>query len=508
MATARTFSLPTITNEAVELLTVTETTAIAPVIAFAERVHELNVSVLANLNFGKIGANKSTVIAYVQSLNTLDLQIANLEDEVSRMNPDSDGEYAPEDWAHAILDLQARAQAMIMTNGMGLPVVSAHGGGGGPGLTKAANEEDGGYERMKHTAMRKAYGWTFEESQLGSRADQIKVKAQVVGEFSWPSHQRVPYHKLQDAEGGRAGDPGGFMLTATQDGKVHVEEKNGTAEGRELDSTRELLTQYQILLRTVLFVGVEVKPPTGYDADGTGMCNDGTGDTYIVGMQEVMAMIAVLDGKSARTIPRAALHEMLKNLTKDIRELTREPSLKTVGAALKSVRPHFAQAVANASMLAEGQRAAKKQADEEEKKRKAAANQWNGNGGNGGKWNKFNGGRGGGFGGRGGGGGGGNWSNNNNNNGNNNNGNNNYGNNNGGNNNNGNNSNGKGGGGNGGGGGKGGSGWVYQQAPGGGPRPPPGQPPNARQPGGNPNAPPCVDFQRGQCNRAFCRFAH
>ena len=72
------------------------------------------------------------------------------------------------------------------------------------------------------------------------------------------SHQRVPYHKLQDAEGGHAGDPGGFMLTATQDGKVHVEEKNGTAEGKELDSTRELLTLYQILLRTVLFVGVEV----------------------------------------------------------------------------------------------------------------------------------------------------------------------------------------------------------------------------------------------------------
>jgi hypothetical protein len=258
MATARTFSLPTITNEAVELLTVTETTAIAPVIAFAERVHELNLSVLANLHFGKIGANKSTVIAYAQSLNTLDLQIANLDDEVSRMNPDGDGEYAPDDWAHAILDLQARAQAMIMTNGMGLPVVSAHGGGGGPGLTKAANEEDSGYERMKHTAMRKAYGWTFEESQLGSRADQIKIKAQVVGEHSWPSHQRVPYHKLQDAEGGRAGDPGGFMLTATQDGKVHVEEKNGTAEGKELDSTRELLTLYQILLRTVLFVGVEV----------------------------------------------------------------------------------------------------------------------------------------------------------------------------------------------------------------------------------------------------------
>ena len=65
---------------------------------------------------------------------------------------------------------------------------------------------------------------------------------------------------------------------------------------RSRDSTRELLTLYQILLRTVLFVGVEVKPPSGYDADGTGMCNDGTGDTYIIGMQEVirMAMIAVL----------------------------------------------------------------------------------------------------------------------------------------------------------------------------------------------------------------------
>ena len=108
MATARTFSLPTITNEAVELLTITETAVIAPVIAFAERVHEINLSVLANLHFGKIGASKSTVVAYVQSLNTLDLQIANLEDEVSRMNPDGDGEYAPEDWAHAILDLQAR----------------------------------------------------------------------------------------------------------------------------------------------------------------------------------------------------------------------------------------------------------------------------------------------------------------------------------------------------------------------------------------------------------------
>ena len=126
------------------------------------------------------------------------------------------------------------------------------------------------------------------------------------------------------------------------------------------------------------------------------------------------------------------------------------------------------------------------------------------NGGN--KWNKFNGGRGGGFGGRGGGGGGGggNWINNTNNN----NGNNNNGNNNNGNNSNGNNTNGKGGGGNGGGGGKGGGGWVYQQTPGGGPRPPPGQPPNARQSGGNPNAPPCIDFQKGQCNRAFCRFAH
>ena len=266
MATARTFSLPTITNEAVELLTVTETTAIAPVIAFAERVHELNLSVLANLHFGKIGADKSTVIAYVRSLNTLDTQIANLEDEVSRMNPDGDGEYSPEDWAHAILDLQARAHAMVMTNGMGMPVFGAHGGGGGGGSVKLGTEEDGGYERLKHTAMRKAYGWTFEESQLGSRADQIKIKAQVVGEYSWPSHQRVPYHKLQDAEGGRTGDPGGFMLTATQDGKVHVEEKNGTAEGKELDSTRELLTLYQILLRTVLFVGVEVKPPSGYDA--------------------------------------------------------------------------------------------------------------------------------------------------------------------------------------------------------------------------------------------------
>ena len=199
MATARTFSLPTITNEAVELLTVTETTAIAPVIAFAERVHELNLSVLANLHFGKIGADKSTVIAYVRSLNTLDSQIADLEDEVSRMNPDADGEYSPEDWAHAILDLQARAQAMIMTNGMGLPVVGAHGGGGGPGLTKAANEEDGGYERMKHTAMRKAYGWTFEESQLGSRADQIKIKAQVVGEHSWPS--KPPARAVPQAAG-------------------------------------------------------------------------------------------------------------------------------------------------------------------------------------------------------------------------------------------------------------------------------------------------------------------
>ena len=196
MAQARTFNLPTITNEAVELLALTETTAIAPVIAFAERVGELNVSVLANMHFGKIGANKSTVLAYAQALSTLDTQIANLEDEVSRMNPDGDSEYAPEDWAHAILDLQARAQAMIMTNGMGMPVLGAHGGGGGGGLAKVGTEEDGGYERLKHTVMRKAYGWTFEESQLGSRADQIKIKAQVVGEFSWPSHQRVPYHKL------------------------------------------------------------------------------------------------------------------------------------------------------------------------------------------------------------------------------------------------------------------------------------------------------------------------
>ena len=514
MAQARTFSLPTITNEAAELLALTETVAIAPIIAFAERVNELNVSVLANLYFGQIGATKSTVVAYVTALSKLDAQVADLEDEVSRMNPDEDDEYAPEDWAHAILDLQARAQAMVMTNGMGMPVLGAPAGGGGGGLAKIGTEEDGGYERLKHTAMRKAYGWTFEESQLGSRADQIKIKAQVVGEYSWPSHQRVPYHKLQDAEGGRTGDPGGFMLTATQDGKVHVEEKNGSAESKDLDSTRELLTQYQILLRTILFVGVDVKPPGGYDADGTGMCNDGTGDTYIVGMQEVMAMIAVLDSKSARSIPKSALHELLKNLTKELRELTREPSLKTVGAALKSVRPHFAHAVVNASMLADQQRAAKKQADEDEKKRKAAA-QGGGNGGGNGKWNGGGGGGGNGqrfqpYGGNGGGGrngGGGNWFNGNN--GNNNNGNNN--------NNSGNNGN-TGGKGNGGGGGKGGggngnggggAGWSYQHPPGGGPRPPPGAPPSGgRQAGGNPNAPPCMDFQRGRCNRAQCAFAH
>ena len=83
-------------------------------------------------------------------------------------------------------------------------------------------------------------------------------------------------------------------------------------------------------------------------------------------------MIAILDSKGARSIPKSALHELLKNLTKELRELTREPSLKTVGAALKSVRPQFSHAIVNASMLAEQQRAAKKQADEEEKKRKAA----------------------------------------------------------------------------------------------------------------------------------------
>ena len=55
MAGARTFSLPTITNEATELLAITETAAIAPLVAFIERVGELNLSVLANMNFGKIG---------------------------------------------------------------------------------------------------------------------------------------------------------------------------------------------------------------------------------------------------------------------------------------------------------------------------------------------------------------------------------------------------------------------------------------------------------------------
>jgi hypothetical protein len=137
----------------------------------------------------------------------------------------------------------------------------------------------------------------------------------------------------------------------------------------------------------------------------------------------------------------------------DLGELTREPSLKTVGAALKSVRPQFSHAVVNASMLAEQQRAAKKQADEEEKKRKAAA-QGGGNGGGNGKWNGGGGGGGNGqrfqpYGGNGGGGrngGGGNWFNGNNNN-----------NNNGNNNNNNNNSN-NGAKGNGGGGGKGGGG--------------------------------------------------
>jgi hypothetical protein len=508
MAGARTFSLPTITNEATELLAITETAAIAPLVAFIERVGELNLSVLANMNFGKIGVDKSSILAYVKALDALDKQIAGLEDEVSRMNPDEDSEYEPEAWAHAIMDLQARAHAMVMTNGMGQAVT--YGSVGGRGVAKAASgdEEDGGYERMKHTAMRTSYGWTFEESQLGSRADQLKIKAQVVGEFSWPSHERVPYHKLRDAAGGRVADPSGF-LQITPDGKVHVEQTQGAVDG-DLESTRELLSQYSILLRTVLFVGVEVKPPSGYDAAGTGVSNDGTGETYIVGMQEVQAMIAILDSKRARSIPKSALHELLKNLTTDLRELTREPTMLTVGAALKQHRPAFQTAIANASTLADQLRADRKKAEEEAKKAKAAALAANNNGGGGGKWNGGGGGGGGNgqrnhpYGGNGGGGrngGGGNWFNGNN--GNNSNGNNNSNNNN-------NNSNGKGGG-NGGGGGKGngGGGWTFQHTPGGGPRPPPGAPPGGgRQAGGNPNAPPCIDHQRGRCNRAQCAFSH
>ena len=193
-------NLPTMTPEAAELLTATNTVGLVPLIAAVEMVPELTLMVLANMHFGQIKTDRSTVAAYVAALSAAD-QAAVAAGEVSRMNPGDDAGFNPMEWAHSLMDLQMRAESM-MTPGfpMGLPVSGGGGGGGGGG---DKHDPSGKYETGRHTAMNKAFSYTFTEEQIACRSQQQRIKSSLIGESSWPSNEWVSYTRLRDASGGR-----------------------------------------------------------------------------------------------------------------------------------------------------------------------------------------------------------------------------------------------------------------------------------------------------------------
>ena len=117
MAT-RTFAMPTISNEATELLTATDTAQLGPLIAHVERVSELTVQVLANMMYGQLASDKGKVTTYVGQLDALDKRVTAELHTTSLMNENESDEYDPSDWAHAVLELQARAEAMALPTGM------------------------------------------------------------------------------------------------------------------------------------------------------------------------------------------------------------------------------------------------------------------------------------------------------------------------------------------------------------------------------------------------------